>query len=234
MKIGAIIQARFSSQRLPGKVLKPVAEKPLLLYIIERLKRCSGIDSIVIATSTEPSDDPISLFCTNQGIPCIRGPLEDVAGRFNKVLDTHPWDAFVRVNGDSPLIDQDLIDEGIRRFREGRYDLVTNVFPRSYPPGQSVEIVRSSTFRSMYPVMNKPEHREHVTLFFYENSGKFSISNFHSGRKYNDFHLAIDTQEDFLRFSFIVSKMTLPHWEYHLPGIIDLLQHNTTNEGDLP
>lgn len=232
MKIGAIIQARFSSKRLPGKVLKQVAEKPLLLYIIERLKRCSGIESIVIATSTEPSDDPISLFCANQGIPCVRGSLDDVAGRFNKVLDSFPWDAFVRVNGDSPLIDQDLINEGIRRFREERYDLVTNVFPRTYPPGQSVEIVRSSTFRNAYPMMNKPEQLEHVTLFFYENSGKFSISNFHSDRQYNDFHLAIDTPEDFLRFSFIVSKMTLPHCEYHLPGIIDLLQHNKTNEGD--
>lgn len=234
MKIGAIIQARFSSKRLPGKVLKPVAEKPLLLYIIERLKRCTGIESIVIATSTEPSDDPISEFCAHEGIPCVRGTLNDVAGRFNKVLDSYPWDAFIRVNGDSPLIDQDLIDNGIRRFCEGRYDLVTNVFPRSYPPGQSVEIVRSSTFRKTYPLMNKPEHLEHVTLFFYENAGKFSIANFHSDRKYNNCHLAIDTPEDFLRFTFIVSKMTTPHWDYHLPDIIDLLQHSKTAETDLP
>jgi spore coat polysaccharide biosynthesis protein SpsF len=222
-RIGAIVQARLSSKRLPGKVLKTVAEKPLLLYIVERLKHCPDIDAIIIATSIESSDDPVNSFCARHNIPCIRGPLDDVAGRFDLVLDSYPWDAFIRVNGDSPLIDQYLIKKGICHFQEGHFDLVTNVFPRSYPPGQSVEIVRSETFRKTYPKMNTPKHLEHVTLYFYQNPEKFSIYNFTSEKDYSGLHFAIDTPEDFSRFASIVSKMKLPHWEYHLPDIVDLL-----------
>ncbi|MGD0534544.1 MAG: NTP transferase domain-containing protein [Methanoregula sp.] len=224
MRFGAIIQARLSSQRCPGKVLKTVVEKPLLQYIIERLKQCDDIDSIVIATSTETSDNPIGSFCTNYNIPCMRGSLENVAGRFNDVLKHYPWDAFVRVNGDSPMIDQSLIKKGIDKFREDNFDIVTNVFPRSYPPGQSVEIIRSDTFRKTYPLMNKQEYFEHVTPYFYQNSQKFSIFNFHSEINYGNLHLAIDTPQDFQVFSTIVSKMKAPHWEYHLSDIFEIIK----------
>lgn len=207
-----------------------MAEKPLLLYTIERLKHCQDIDAIIIATSTESSDDPVSSFCARHNVPCIRGPLDDVAGRFDIVLDSYPWDAFIRVNGDSPLIDQHLIEKGICHFQAGYFDLVTNVFPRSYPPGQSVEIVRSRTFRKTFPLMNTPEHLEHVTLYFYQNPEKFSICNFSSEKDYRGLHLAIDTPEDFSRFASIVSKMKLSHWEYHLPDIINLLQNTKTEE----
>lgn len=223
MNIGAIVQARISSQRLPGKVLKTVKEKPLLQYLIERLGQCREIDSIIIATSRERSDDPVAAFCANNSVSCFRGSLDNVAGRFNEILQQNQWDGFARVNGDSPLIDQQLIDRGIVLFRRGAFDIVTNVFPRSYPPGQSVEIIRKETFLSTYPKMTKKEDLEHVTSFFYNNPEDFSIYNFTSGNDYGKIHLSVDTPKDFQVFMNIISSMKKPHWEYHLEDIIGLL-----------
>ncbi len=141
MKIGVIIQARMSSQRLPDKVLTMVNGKPLLQYLLERLTHCSSIDQIVVATSEDKSDDPIAVFCHEYGALCFRGPLQNVAKRFYMALEKYNLDAFVRVCCDSPMLDQKLIDQGVKLFN-GEYDLVTNTLRRSYPVGQSVEVIR--------------------------------------------------------------------------------------------
>ena len=100
MKIGTIVQARMSSQRFPNKVLYEVAGKPLLQYLLERLEHCNCLDAIVVATSVDDSDTPIAEYCQQHSMACYRGPLANVAGRFNQVLDIYQFDGFVRVNGD--------------------------------------------------------------------------------------------------------------------------------------
>ena len=137
----AIIQARMSSQRLPGKVLKEVQGRPLLDYVCKRISKSRLLQNTVVATSDHSSDDPVFEYCLNQGIECYRGPLEDVAGRFAGALLNYGAPAFLRISADSPFIDPELIDEAIRHFQSGKYEIVTNVFPRSFPKGQSLEIV---------------------------------------------------------------------------------------------
>ena len=229
LKIGAIVQARMSSRRLPGKVLHEVNGKPLLQYIIERLKHCSTIKVVIIATSHERSDDKIEEFCNKKFIPCYRGSLNDVSGRFKDILEKKQWDAFVRVNGDSPLIDQDLIDRGIDLFIDGNFDLVTNIFPRTYPSGQSVEIVRASTFNQIYPKMNESDDFEHVTNFLYRSSKEFKIFNFTSLNNYSKIHLSVDTPQDMRVFSNIFEKMTRPHWDYHLEEVLEMYREICTD-----
>jgi spore coat polysaccharide biosynthesis protein SpsF len=229
LKIGAIIQARMSSQRLPGKVLHEVNGKPLLQYILERLEKSSIIKEFFIATSCEKSDDQIEEFCIKKHVPCYRGSLNDVAGRFKQILENERWDAFVRVNGDSPLIDQHLIDKGVNLFIEGNFDLVTNVFPRSYPPGQSVEIVRASTFKKNYSRMNDSDDFEHVTKFYYRNPKEFKIFNFTSLTDYSSVHLSVDTLQDMQVFSSIIRRMTRPHWDYHLEEVLEIYREICTN-----
>ena len=230
--IGAVIQARMNSQRLPGKVLQTVGDKSLLQYVLERVKRCKQINEIVIATSLESGDDPVSIFCQGHGVGCYRGSLFDVASRFNSILMTHSWDAVVRINGDSPLLDQHLIDSGISYFAGKDYDLVTNVFPRTYPRGQSVEIIRASTFKRIYPKMRDQEDLEHVTRFFYHNSTDFHIFNFSSPVDYSAIPLSVDTPEDLHRFSQIVSKMSKSHWEYKLEDVIRIYQQLESIQGE--
>lgn len=224
MRIGAIIQARMSSRRLPGKVLRKIEGKPLLQYLLERLEHCNHLDEILVATSVDESDTPICDLCRELGIPAFRGSLEDVAGRFLDVLNSCPLDGFVRLSADSPLLDQRLVDEGVILFEKGDYDLVTNVHPRTYPSGESVEVVRSATFRSTYPRMVSEEDREHVTRYFYRNSHHFAIRNFVSETYLGDLHLAVDRKEDLEVIQRILRRMTSPHWDYPLGELIKIYQ----------
>ncbi len=222
IKIGAIVQVRMSSQRLPGKVLYEVYGKPLLQYILESIEHCSAINKVIIATSLEKSDDPVEEFCNKHHTPCYRGSLNDVASRFREISEKERWDAFVRINGDSPLIDYHLIDKGTNLYRDGHFDLVTNVFPRTHPSGQSVEIVRSSTFKKVYHRMNDSGDFEHVTKFFYHNPKEFKIFNFTSSIDCSSIHLSVDTQEDMQMFSKIIGKMVRPHWDYTLEDVLKI------------
>jgi spore coat polysaccharide biosynthesis protein SpsF len=230
MKIGALVQARMGSKRLPGKTLQPVQGKPLLQYLLERLGNAECLDGIVVATSDAEADSQIAAFCTKAGVPVFRGSLFDVAGRVAGALEAHPFDAFVRVNGDSPLLDQRLVDRGIRLFRQGTFDLVTNVHPRTYPKGESIEIVKSSTFSAAYRDMAAGEDLEHVTRYFYKNEGRFRICNFESKKRCRAIQLSVDTPEDMSLFSAIVSRMTRPHWTYTLEEILGI-HHSLRAEG---
>jgi spore coat polysaccharide biosynthesis protein SpsF (cytidylyltransferase family) len=222
MRIAAIVQARMSSRRLPGKVLTEVAGKPLLHYLHERLIHCRDIDGIIVSTSTDPSDDPVALFCMRHDIPFFRGSLNHVAQRFQETVEAFGLDAFVRVNGDSPLLDPHLIDHAVTLFRAGEADLVTNVFPRTFPPGQSVEVVRGSVFREICPRLDDPQDQEHVTRFFYLHPDDFKIVNFRAAEAYAPMHLAVDTPSDLERFRSMVQHMTKPHHLYTLDELSDL------------
>lgn len=228
MKIGAIVQARMTSQRFPGKVLHDIAGKPMLTYLLERLKCCTSLDAIVVATSSDKLDETIYLLCERHDIPCYRGSLTNVAERFMKVLEVNPFDAFVRISGDSPLLDQRLVERGLEMIRNSsNYDVVTNVFPRTYPKGQSVEILRSGTFQAVYPLFREDEDREHVTTYFYKNKEKFKIFNFASETNNGNIQLSVDTPQDMSTVGKIISSMTKPHWEYTLDEIL-ALHHRVT------
>jgi spore coat polysaccharide biosynthesis protein SpsF len=221
MKIGVIIQARMSSQRLPGKVLAKVNGKPLLQYLLERLSHCSSIDKIVVATSDDKSDDPIEVFCHDYGALCFRGPLQNVAKRFYLALEKYNLDAFVRVCCDSPMLDQKLIDQGVKLLN-GEYDFVTNIMPRSYPLGQSIEVITTSTFEKVYEKMSRPAHFEHVTKYYYEQSDEFKIKNFSNDKDLSSYRLVVDTPEDLKRIEKIIARMTRPHTEYSIDDLIEI------------
>ncbi len=225
MKIGAIVQARMSSTRLPGKVLCDLNGKPMLEYLMERLQRCRSVDSIIVATSGERSDEPIADFCHKRGIAIYRGDLDDVAGRFLAAAKSAHLDAFVRVNADSPLLDQKLVDDAVKQFSEQKWDMVTNAMKRSFPKGQSVEVLRVSLLESSLDKMTGPADREHVTQYFYRNASRFRIFNIESEKPNAAVQLSVDAEEDRKSVSGILSRMTRPHWEYDVGQIIELLRN---------
>lgn len=223
MKTGVIVQARMSSSRLPRKVLRTVRGKPLLLFLLERLEYAELGQHIVIATSSHDSDNPLALFCHQRGIACFRGPLDDVAGRLIQLIDAYRFDAFVRLSGDSPLLDPELVRRALSYFRQDDCDLVTNVFPRTFPKGQSVEVIRAEAFRQAYDAMEKPEEKEHVTPFFYAHPDRFRIHNFTSGSDYSDVSLVVDTPAELESFDAMIARMKKPHWEYGWKETVALL-----------
>ncbi len=222
MKIGAIVQSRMGSKRLPEKALVGIAGKPLLQYVLERLERCEMLEAVVVATSTAHEDDAIARFCQGRGMGCYRGPLDDVAGRFVGVLERNGWEAFVRISGDSPLLDQRLVDQGVKLFCAGDFDLVTNVWPRSYPYGQSVEVVAAEIFKRTYQRMKGRDDREQVTRFFYRQEREFEISNFKSAVNYAGLRLVVDTAEDLKKVEALVQRMTRLHWRYTVDELVKL------------
>ena len=226
MRIGAIVQARMSSRRLPGKVLVPIAGRPLLQYTLERLSRCRSLAQVAVATTRGSDDDAVAGFCIGRDVPCWRGPSENVALRFREAAEALELDAFVRVCADSPLIDTALVDRAVRAFRGRgrgrgrRVDLVTNIHPRTFPPGQSVEVVDSRVFARAVEAMTEPAHREHVTRCFYEQPERYRIHNIESGRDYGQARHVVDTPEDLARIEALIETLERPHWQYGLDDLV--------------
>ena len=210
----------MSSTRLPGKVLRRVRDRPVLQYLLERLRRCNGLDDIAVATSVDPADEPIQKFCLEFGVPCCRGPLDDVARRCADAAGSRALDAFVRLCADSPLLDPALVDKAVAEYRAREVDLVTNVFPRSFPPGQSVEVIRTSELVGAVGLMTSDDDRQHVTRYFYRLADRYRIHNIHSEVEYGDLSLTIDTPEDLQRFETLVEGFERPHWKYGLRELV--------------
>lgn len=222
--IGVVVQARMSSERLPGKVLRPLAGRPALDYVLERVGRASEPDLVVVATSVDARDDPIAEHCEAAGVEFHRGPLADVAARFGEVTERFGLSAFARVTADSPMLDQRLVDRAVARFREGGHDVVTNVFPSTFPSGQSVEVVAAEAFGTALAEMSAPDEREHVTLFLYRHADRFRIENLTAERDEGRIDMALDTAEDANLLEAMLARMDRPHWEHTSDELIELLR----------
>ena len=205
MKIGLIVQARMSSHRLPGKSLRMVQGIPLLGMLIRRLQKTMRADDIVIATSDDPSDSPIEQYCQAEGVPCYRSSLYDVATRLLAAAQQFDFNAFARICGDSPFLDYRLIDRAIDLFQLEIPDLVTNVLTRTFPKGQSVEVIRTASLQRCIGLMTTAEHHEHVTRWFYENRSDLNIKSFESGGHYGEIQLSVDTEKDLNQIERLVA-----------------------------
>jgi spore coat polysaccharide biosynthesis protein SpsF len=221
-RVGILVQARMSSRRVPGKVLRKIAGRPLLFYVVECCKAVEGADLVAIITSNEASDDHIAAFAMESGTSLYRGSLEDVAGRFLGAAETFGLDAFVRVNADSPLLDPRLVGKAIALYREEGADLVTNVLRRTYPVGMSVEVLDRRRYVGAYAAMSETDEREHVTRYYYRHPELFRIVSFENGRKLGDRSLAVDTPDDLERIERILRAMDRPHCDYDCDAIIAL------------
>lgn len=195
--IRAFIQARMSSRRFPGKVLAPFHGRPLIDWVAAAAAQALPAGGVVLATSEHTSDDALVQHARSAGWTVFRGPLEDVFGRFKACLEAHPCDWFFRVCADSPLLDPGLLSLAASLAGPGT-DLVSNVFPRSFPRGQSVELVSARAFASVDAAALTPEQREHATKVFY--AGGWRVRNIDSGRpEWAELALTVDTPEDLSR-----------------------------------
>lgn len=195
--VGAIIQARMSSRRLPGKVLSPLAGKPVIEHVFGAVAQAVDSKCIVIATSTDRSDDPLVRFCEGKGYSVYRGPLNDVFSRFQGAVSAQTWSGFFRVCADSPFYSPDLLSQARNIFEKECPDLVTNVFPRSFPKGFSVELFRREPFLALSSESLNEEEREHVSPYYYRHPDMFRIRNFSSSSSLAEINLCVDTLEDY-------------------------------------
>ncbi len=208
-KVLAIMQARMSSTRLPGKVLKDVGGMPMLQYELERLSRCTTIDKIVVATSTTSDDDVIERLCRKINFSCVRGSLDDVLSRYIESAKKFPgYDIIVRVTGDCPLIDPTVVDKVVTFFEQGEFDYVSNVEAgkESYPDGMDVEVFsRHALLEAGEKATLKSEH-EHVTPYI-RNHPEFRRGGVQADTDTSAYRLTVDNPEDFEVVKFLIENV---------------------------
>jgi spore coat polysaccharide biosynthesis protein SpsF len=195
----AVLQARMSSTRLPGKVMRPLAGEPMIGRQIERLRRAASLDRLVVATSTGAEDDPLAAYCEGLGAPVFRGPLDDVLGRFAAAAEAFgPAEAVVRLTADCPLADPEVVDEVVRTHLASGADYTSNVLPnRTFPKGLDVEAVRTEALLSAAREAADPYEREHVTPFLYRRPERFRIASVERSPSLADLRWTVDTPEDY-------------------------------------
>lgn len=221
MKIGITILCRSTSKRLPQKHLLEINGRTVLGHIMDRVQRGVSNHPVVVATSSDPSDDALVNYCRRLKFACFRGSLEDVAGRFLACAEHYGWDFSVRINGDNLFADPDTIRSMLAIAETNNYDFITNVPERTFPFGVTVEIVRISFYREVLQNLTSPEHHEHVTLWLYENeqAGKRYVFKNRTCPEAAGLHLALDTEEDYNRYSSMISRMGRSPATYSLAEI---------------
>jgi spore coat polysaccharide biosynthesis protein SpsF len=218
--IVAVLQVRMSSRRLPGKALRAIRGRTLLGHVVDRVRRCRTIDGLRIATSTDPDDDAIAEFARTEAVELYRGALDDVAGRLLNAAVAAQADALVRISADSPLIDPAIVDRAVELYRHQRPALVSNVMRRTFPKGQSVEVIAVPALKRAVEAMTTPTEHEHVTPWFYANPTRVRIVGFESTDPRPQMQLSVDTLEDLQRVEAILARLGDPAAGHGLDAVI--------------
>ena len=206
----AIIQARCNSKRFRNKVLKIFLGKPIIQHVVDNVKKSKKLSKVIVATSQNKSDNKLIKYLKKKKIDFYRGSHLNVAQRLCELAEKKRSNFFIRISGDSPLVDVKIIDRAIALHKKKKYaDLITNVFPRTFPMGQSVEIIKTKIIRKNLKRF-KAKDKEHVTKFFYENNKNFSIINFKNKSKKKIFKMSIDNKKDFnfLEKKYVMDKIS--------------------------
>ena len=212
MKV-AIIQARMSSTRLPGKVLLPLNGKPVLGHVVDRVRQAQYIEKVVVATSTQSEDGALASWCEENGIDCYRGSLQDVLARYYAVARTTGAEHIVRITGDCPLIDPLIIDACIVAYEGGRYDYLSNCTtgPRTFPRGLDTEIFSFSALERAFRESQEAYEREHVTPYLWQNKkNEFQIAPvFTAAESYArpQYRLTLDYPQDYELFKHLYTHV---------------------------
>lgn len=173
MNIVAIIEARMTSRRLPGKHLLPAAGRPMIANLIRRLQRTPSLTGIVLATTVNETDEPLARIAAEYGVSCFRGSEPNVMERVLGAAESAKADLIVGITGDCPLIDPDLVEQAIRVFRANKYAYLNNAETLSYPDGMNTQVYHIDTLRKSFSMTQDPLVQEHVTLHIRRNPDLF-------------------------------------------------------------
>lgn len=196
----AIIEARMSSSRLPGKILKPLAGKPSLERMVERIRRSKLVDDIVVATTVNPLDDAVERWAKGADVKIFRGSEEDVLLRVLETAKAARADVIVELCGDCPLIDPGIIDEVLNHYLETCVDYASNSsLGRSYPLGFEVKIFSTAALEEVNRTVSDAAVHEHVSLYFYEHPERYKLANLTAPPELRapELRISVDTAEDF-------------------------------------
>ncbi|NQU82940.1 MAG: glycosyltransferase family protein [Parcubacteria group bacterium] len=225
-KIVAIVQARMGSTRLPGKVLMDVEDKPVVWWVLERLKKAKRIDEIVLAIPDTKENDILADFAKKYNYIYVRGSEEDVLSRYYKTAKDRGADIIVRITADCPFVDPEIVDKVIKTHSEEGSDYTSNVVERTYPKGLDTEVFNFDVLENAYLEAKQSHHREHVSAYFLENPEMFRLENVSAplDLQNSNMRITVDTQED-LDFIRKIAKHFSPRKDFSSIEIINYAKH---------
>lgn len=219
-----VLQARMTSSRLPGKVLEPILGEPMIGRQIERLRQSTLLDGLVVATSVDPSDDPLVEYLSSVDVSVVRGSLDDVLGRFVSVLDEFSPDVVVRLTADCPLASPVVLDRVVGGFLSADADYVSNTLEPSYPDGVDVEVVRSSALRWVASHSDDVHEHEHVTLGVYRRPERFRCLNVAGDVDLSGLRWTVDNADDLAFVREVYAELYAENPEFDVEDVLALLQ----------
>ena len=220
----AILQGRLSSTRLPGKVLADLLGEPMIVRQLERLRRSHLIDTLVVATSVDPSDDPLAEELEGRGFLVRRGPLDDVVSRFDRIVAEFQPLTIVRLTADCPLADVRVIDRVIRANVDSGSDCTSNTLTRTYADGLDVEVVSSAAWERLVALPLTPEEREHVTLGIYGRPDEFTLESVTQQPDCSGLRWTVDVPDDLQFVRTVYERLYYEDSGFGQQAILDLLK----------
>ncbi|MBO8129792.1 MAG: glycosyltransferase family protein [Peptococcaceae bacterium] len=226
--VGIVIQARMGSERLPGKILRPIGGKPLLAHVIDRVRAVPNAETVVVATTHYQRDDVVEGFCRDYGVKCYRGSESNVLDRYIKTAQRYGIKDIVRVTADCPLIDPLLIQTAISVHFKEKADFTRGPSQELIPRGLGAAVVKTSVLRKVaYEMPLEPYHKEHVTIFIKEHPELFKIAQYDvPSTYYRPYRLTVDTEEDLELIQKIYAKLYQPGYIIPIPEVISLLDQD--------
>jgi spore coat polysaccharide biosynthesis protein SpsF len=223
-----VVQARMTSTRLPGKVLLPILGRPMLSYQMERLERVASNPRLVVATTTNNTDDVIVRFCEQSGYDYVRGPEADVLCRYCAAIEKFGAHAVIRVTSDCPLLDPAVVDRVWEEFTNAgtRCDYASNMLRLTYPYGMAVEVVTASALLEAQQQARAPAEREHVTPYVYWRPERFALRSVELDRDLSFHRWTVDTPEDFELVSRILKALYPERPRFDMSDVLELLDRH--------
>lgn len=222
--IVGVLQARMSSSRLPGKVLKPILGRPMLQRQVERLRRCRLIDRLVLATSDRLDDDPVAMLGERLGLTIYRGSLNDVLDRFHGAAIASASDHIVRLTADCPLTDPCLIDALVAAYLDERWDYASNCVPPTLPDGLDAEVFSRDVLETMWRCATRPEEREHVTMYVHNHPERFKIGKWTHKTDLSGLRWTVDTQADLSFVREVYTRLYPNRPAFDMYDVLSLIQ----------
>ena len=222
----AVLQARCSSTRFPGKVLAPLLDRPMILRQIERVKKSELIDRLIVATSVDESDDELVELLADAAIEVGRGPLDDVVARFGLVAAGVEFDHIVRLTADCPLADPQVIDTVVRSHVRTLSDYTSNTLVPSYPDGLDLECLSAEAFARLLELPLTRREREHVTLGIYGRPDQFHLHNVSQMPDRSHLRWTVDVPEDLDFVRTIYERLYDEDNDFGQESILRLLADN--------
>ncbi len=227
-KIVATIEARMTSSRLPGKILLPIGGRPALELLIERLKRSRYLDSIVVATTTNSTDDPTAALARRLGVGCFRGSETDVLGRVLGAAQSVRADMIVEITGDCPFVDWRLVDRGITEFFSREVDYASNTITATYPNGFDVQVFPVRILAEVACLTQDPVDRTHVSYYIYQRPERYRLHNWTALPEFYspDFRVTLDEPSDYQVLQMLYDRLARERPDFSAEDVIQLLKRD--------